>query len=121
MTPTTDLAFDLGPAWALLPWVAAAASLFLWVRRKAGPAQARAGHWSLRLLRGTALVGLVAVAANPVRVSVTPGTVHRPEIHVLLDASQSMRLGTPQSRWGEATAIVREALERQNGHTDVRV
>src|SRR5581483_6553090 len=44
-----------------------------------------------------------------------------PEVHVLLDASQSMRLGTPQSRWDEGLAIVREALDRQNGHADVRV
>ena len=36
MTPTTDLAFDLGPAWAVLPGLAAAASLLLWVRRRAG-------------------------------------------------------------------------------------
>jgi uncharacterized membrane protein len=121
MTPTTDLAFDLGPAWALLPWAAAAAILFLWVRRRAGPAQPRAGHRSLWLLRGTALVGLAVVAADPVRVTVTPGTVHRPEVHVLLDASQSMRLGTPQSRWDEGIAIIREGLERQNGHTDVHV
>jgi uncharacterized membrane protein len=121
VTPTTDLAFDLSAAWAVLPWLAAAAAVLLWVRRRAGPAQPRAAHRAVRLLRGTALAGLVAVAANPVRVAVTPGTLHRPEVHVLLDASQSMRLGTPQSRWDEGVAIVREALDRQQGHADVRV
>jgi uncharacterized membrane protein len=121
VTPTTDLAFDPTAAWAVLPWLAAAVVVLLWARQRAGPAQPRAAYWGLRLLRGTALVGLAVVAADPVRVAVTPGAVHRPEVHVLLDASQSMRLGTPQSRWGEGLAVVREALDRQNGHADVRV
>ena len=73
MTPTTALALDLTAVWAVLPWLAAAAVVLLWVRRQAGPAQPRAANAALRLLRGAALVGLVAVGANPVRVAITPG------------------------------------------------
>src|SRR5262249_47644432 len=47
--------------------------------------------------------------------------VQRPEIHVLLDSSQSMLLGSPETRWQEGTALLRAALERQQGHADVRV
>jgi uncharacterized membrane protein len=121
VTPMTDLALDPSAAWVVLPWLTAAVAVLLAVRRRVGPAQPRAAHRAVWLLRGAALVGLAAVAANPVRVAVTPGTVHRPEVHVLLDASQSMRLGTPQSRWDEGLAVVRAALDRQNGHADVRV
>jgi uncharacterized membrane protein len=121
VTPTTSLAFDASAAWAVLPWLTAAVVALLLARQRVGPAQPRAAHRALRILRGTALAGLILVGANPVRVAVTPGAVHRPEVHVLLDASQSMRLGTPQSRWDEGLGIVREALDRQNGHADVRV
>ena len=46
---------------------------------------------------------------------------NRPEVHVLLDASQNMRLGSPESPRQEATALLRAAIERQEGHADVRV
>jgi uncharacterized membrane protein len=121
VTPTTSLAFDPSAVWAVLPWLAAAVAALVGAWRWAGPAQSRAAHWGLRLLRGAALFGLLIVGANPVRVAVTPGAVHRPEVHFLIDASQSMRLGSPQSRWDEGLAIVREALDRQNGHADVRL
>jgi hypothetical protein len=121
VTPTTNLAFDPSAVWMVLPWLAAAAAVLVWLWRQAGTAQPRAAHWGLRLLRGAAIIGLLVVGANPVRVAITPGAVHRPEVQVLLDASQSMRLGTPQSRWDEGLAVVREALDRQNGHADVRV
>jgi uncharacterized membrane protein len=75
----------------------------------------------LWLFRGGVLAALVVIGLNPVRVGVTPGSVRRPEVHVLLDASQSMLLGSPQSRWQDGTALLRAALERQQEHADVHV
>jgi uncharacterized membrane protein len=115
------MTFDLSSSWAVLPWLATALLFLLWARRRGGPAMARARHWTLWLFRGCALAALVAIGLNPVRVAVTPGTVDRPEVHVLLDASQSMLLGSPESRWQEGTALVRAALVRQQGHADVRL
>ena len=104
----------------MLPWLAAA----LLVcgrgsgagRRWPAPATGPCGSSG-----ACALAALVAIGLNPVHVAVTPGPVHRPEVHVLLDASQSMRLGSPESRWQEGTALLRDALDRQEGHADVRV
>jgi uncharacterized membrane protein len=115
------MTFDLSSGWAVLPWLAAALLALVWIRRRGGPAQARSRHATLWLFRGCVLAGLVAIGLNPVRVSVTPGSVHRPEVHVLLDASQSMLLGSPASRWQEGTVLLRAALERQQGRADVRV
>src|SRR5262249_17685868 len=81
----------------------------------------RSRHWALWLFRGCALAALVVIGLNPVRVAVTPGSVQRPEVHVLLDASQSMLLGTPESRWQEGTALLPAAPGRQQGHAAVRV
>src|SRR5262245_58003663 len=103
------MAYDLSPGWSVLPWLAAAVLVLSWLRQQSGPAQARSRHWALWLCRGGALAALVAIGLNPVHVSVTPAPVQRPEVHVLLDASQSMRLGGPESRWQEATAILRAA------------
>src|SRR5262245_55748705 len=115
------MAFDLNTSWAVLPWLAPALLTLLWAWRRGGPAMARSRSWALWLFRGCALALLVLIVLNPVRVSVTPGIVSRPEVHVLLDASQSMLLGTPESRWQEGTALLRDALKRQQGHADVRV
>ncbi|HEY7314170.1 MAG TPA: glutamine amidotransferase, partial [Gemmataceae bacterium] len=81
----------------------------------------RSRHVVLWLLRGCVLAALVAIGLNPVRVAVTPGSVHRPEVHVLLDASQSMQLGSPESRWQTGSALLRAALERQQEHADVHI
>ena len=86
-------------AWQpVLPWLAGAVALLAVARRRAGPAQARARHWSLWAFRLAALAPLAAIVANPVHVNVTPAPLHRPDVHVLLDASQSMKLGSPESR-----------------------
>lgn len=121
MTLTSDLTFDVTSGRAVLPGLAAALFVLAWVRRRAAPPLDRSRHPALWLLRGCAVVALAVVVLNPVRVAVTPGGIDRPEVHVLLDSSQSMRLGTPESRWGEAAALVRDAVERQDGHADVRV
>jgi uncharacterized membrane protein len=115
------MTFDLSSAWAVLPWLAAGLLALWWVRWWGGPAMARSRHWLLWLFRGGVLAALVMIGLNPVRVAVTPGSVHRPEVHVLLDASQSMLLGSPSSRWQEGTALLRAALDRQQGHADVRI
>ncbi len=117
----TDATFDLDAARTVLPWLTAAVVAVTWARRRAGPAQARARHGALWVIRGATVLALVAIGLNPVRVAVTAGGVHRPEVHVLLDASQSMRLGSPESRWQEGTTLLRAALELQRGHADVRV
>jgi uncharacterized membrane protein len=115
------MTFDLNEVWVVLPWLAAALLVLAWVRRQSAPAVVRSRLVSLWLLRGGVLVALVMIGLNPVRVAVTPGTVQRPEVHVLLDASQSMGLGSPASRWQEGTALLRDALDRQHGHTNVRI
>jgi uncharacterized membrane protein len=115
------MTFDLSSDWMVLPWLAAALLALGWVRRRGGPVLARSRHWLLWVFRGGVLAALVAIGLNPVRVAVTPGSVHRPEVHVLLDASQSMLLGSPESRWQEGTALLRAALDRQQEHVDVRI
>ena len=121
MTLPLDPSFDLSPAWAVLPWLAGALVVLVWAGRRAGSAVPRARHRALGLLRAGVLTVLAVIALDPVRVSVTPAPAHRPEVHILLDASQSMRLGTPTSRWEEATGLLREALRLQDWHADVRV
>jgi uncharacterized membrane protein len=115
------MTFDLSSDWAVLPWLAVVLLALLWARQRGGPAVARSRHWALWVFRACVLAALVAIGLNPVHVAVTPGSVHRPEVHILLDASQSMLLGSPESRWDEGTALLRDALERQQGHADVHV
>ncbi|MBN9122948.1 MAG: hypothetical protein J0I06_28060, partial [Planctomycetes bacterium] len=117
-----DPSFDLSPAWwAALACLSVALLSALAVRLYGAPAQARSRHWTLWLFRAGALAVFAAVVLNPVHVAVTPAPAHRPEVHVLLDASQSMKLGGPGSRWQEATALLRDAIQKQDGHADVRV
>jgi uncharacterized membrane protein len=113
--------FDVSSGWVVFPWLAAGLLVLAWARQRSGPPVARSRQVSLWIPRGGALIALVAIGLNPVRVSVTPGNVHRPEVHVLLDASQSMLLGSPESRWQDGTALLREALDRQQGHANVRI
>jgi uncharacterized membrane protein len=115
------MTFDLSSGWAVLLWLVIAPLALLWVWLRGGPAVARSRNGALWVFRGCVLAALVAIGLNPVHVSVTPGSVQRPEVHVLLDASQSMLLGSPESRWQEGTALLRDALDRQQGHADVRV
>jgi uncharacterized membrane protein len=115
------MAFEYSWVWAVLPWLTAGLLVLVWVWARSGPAVARSHHAALRVCRIGVLLVLVTIGLNPVHVSVTPGVVNRPEVHVLLDASQSMRLGSPESRWQEGTALLRGALYQQKGHADVRV
>src|SRR5579872_6338293 len=116
-----DMTLDLSSGWEMLPWLAASLLALAWLRYKGGPSLPRSRHWALWLCRGLALVLLAIICLNPVHVSVTPAPLHRPEVHILLDSSQSMRLGKPETRWQEATTLLRSAIERQNGHADIRI
>ena len=115
------MTLDLSSGWAILPWLAVALLALMLLRFKSGPTLGRAHHWFLWCCRIGALAALAAIILNPVHVSVIPAPINRPEVHVLLDASQSMRLGSPESRWQEGTALLRAALERQEGHADIRI
>lgn len=115
------MTFDLRSAWVVLPWLAIALVALAWTRHRAGTALPRGRHWSLLLIRGCVLTAFVVIGLDPVRVAITPGSIQRPEVHVLLDSSQSMLLGTPETRWQHGTALLRAALERQQGHADVHV
>ena len=121
MTSKLNMTLDLNSVWEALPWLAAALLALGWLRHSAGPALTRSRHSVLWFCRIGTLAALVAIGLNPVHVSVTPAPLNRPEVHILLDASQSMRLGSPETRWEEATSLLRAALERQEGHADVRV
>jgi uncharacterized membrane protein len=75
----------------------------------------RAGLLVVRLAI-LAILGLILV--NPVRVEETPGTVERPKVFYLLDASQSMAIGKGPTRWDQALQTIRnadEALDPQRG------
>ncbi|HEY7329285.1 MAG TPA: glutamine amidotransferase [Gemmataceae bacterium] len=115
------MTFDLASDWIVLPWLAAALVVLGLVWRRSGPAMARSRHWVLWLLRCGILAALLAIGLNPVLVALTPGSIHRPEVHVLLDASQSMLLGSPKTRWQEGTELLRTALEREQERADVHV
>jgi uncharacterized membrane protein len=115
------MTFDLSSDWMVLLWLAPVLVAFGWARRRAMPAMARSRNVALWVCRGCVLAVLVVIGLNPVRVTITPGAVQRPEVHVLLDASQSMLLGSPESRWQEGTGLLRTALERQQGHANVHV
>ena len=116
-----DMALDLSSGWAVLPWLAAALLAALLLRRQSGPPLPRSRNWALWTCRIGVLATLVAIGLNPVHVSVIPAPINRPEVHILLDSSQSMRLGNPDTRWREATTLLRTALVREEGHADVRM
>jgi uncharacterized membrane protein len=74
-----------------------------------GPPNPVARHWGLWSLRA-AIVGLVAlVLLNPVKVDELPGPVKQPEVFYLLDASASMQMGNPRSRWDQSLDMIRSA------------
>jgi|GEM_PF-549514 len=83
--------------------LAAGLPLAAWLLGKLlGPANAVSRRWSLWILRGAILTLLALVLCNPVRIDESPGPVERPEMFYLLDASASMQMGSPTSRWDES-------------------
>src|SRR5262245_37130608 len=104
MTTLLDPSFDLAPAWWMLACLPVVFLAALVVSLYGAFAQPRSRHWALWTLRASVLAVLVVIVLNPVHVAVTPAPAHRPEVHILLDASQSMKIGGSESRWKEATA-----------------
>jgi hypothetical protein len=88
---------------------AAAAGITLLVSWLLGPPNPVARHWGLASLRATIIGLVVFVLANPVVVDERAGPVKRPEVFYLLDASASMQMGNPRSRWDESIAMIRAA------------
>lgn len=93
-------------AWCLLLGLPLFALL---LGRLLGPANAVSQRWGLWLLRGVILALIVLVLFNPVRVEESPGPVERPEMFYLLDASASMQMGSPRSRWEESLDAISQA------------
>lgn len=81
----------------------------LLLRLLLGRANAVSRRWSLWALRGVIVLVVIGVLANPVRVKKIPGPVQRPELFYLLDASASMQMGNPRSRWDESLRLIQEA------------
>ena len=63
------------------------------------------------------------ILLNPVRVEESPGTVERPKVAYLVDASQSMALGQGEgaSRWDRTLATIRDAESARGGDTGPKV
>jgi uncharacterized membrane protein len=97
-----------GEAFALAAAAVVAVLIASWLL---GPPNPVARHWGLWSIRAT-IVGLVVlVLLNPVKVDELPGPVKQPEMFYLLDASASMQMGNPRSRWDESLAMIRSAGE----------
>jgi uncharacterized membrane protein len=98
--------YSLGLVVALaLAALAAYAILRFFSGRPIGPAR-RAGLLVIRLAI-LAILGLILI--NPVRVDETPGTIERPRVFYLLDASQSMAIGKRATRWEQSVRTIRDA------------
>jgi hypothetical protein len=99
------MTFDLSSGWTVLPWLAAALLILAWTWWQ------RAGGGPLRQVvlapRGGVLVALVAIGLNrPCRRHAwqyPPARGSRPARRL------AVLLGSPQSRWQEATALARGA------------
>jgi uncharacterized membrane protein len=66
-----------------------------------------------------AILGLIIV--NPVRVDETPGAIELPKLFYLLDASQSMAIGSGATRWNQAVDTIRGAQGAQGSRTGADV
>ena len=106
------LGFETPVTWEeVLAAVGMGLAVWLITRRWIGPPAGLARRWGLLVLR-LATVGTVGlILLNPVRLTSIPGKVQRPELFYLIDSSQSMTLGSPQSRWDEALQVMRSAAD----------
>ncbi|MBI1246245.1 hypothetical protein GC197_00185 [bacterium] len=79
------------------------ACVLLWtgLRLWSGPSQIH-GRAGLFVLRGGALAIMLLILLGPTVVDEQPGEVSRPSMLYLIDGSQSMQLGTPETRWQES-------------------
>lgn len=110
--PSTQTYWQLAPPvpplvlLGLLAGLLVAALLVAWWLGHVNPVARR---FSLTMLRGLTLLLAIGVLFNPIRVKQEPGPVERPEMFYLLDASASMAIGDPRSRWEEAAARIQAA------------
>src|SRR5690242_1008717 len=72
---------------------------FALLRWWGGPPAAVKRPRGLLALRLAAVLMLVAILLNPSRVLETPGPVERPDLFFLLDTSESMAVGEPETRF----------------------
>src|SRR5258708_3884720 len=106
------MTFDVSFSWSTVLIAAAiAGAALLLVRRNIGPPASNARRWILIFLRTSLLAILAVLFFNPVKVTETPGPIQRPEVYCLLDASQSMLLGSPKTRWEESLDFLRTGLK----------
>jgi uncharacterized membrane protein len=112
-TPVT-----LGMALGLTALVFAGFVLLRWIT---GRPIALARRPSLLAIRALIVAITVLILINPVRVATTPGTVERPKVVYLVDASQSMALGKKGTRWDQALATIRTADRLRDPKTAVEV
>jgi uncharacterized membrane protein len=94
---------------ALLGSLAALAAAALALAWLLGAANIVSRQWSLWILRACILAVAGIILLNPARVDESPGPVERPELFYLIDASSSMQIGSPRSRWDEALSRIEEA------------
>jgi uncharacterized membrane protein len=102
----------------------AAGALWLLFRLRAGPPVRMARRTALLALRASVLGLLALILAGPVRVEESPGAIRRPDVFVLLDASQSMSIGTKSTRWDDALAALAQAagaIERPESADGLRL
>ena len=110
--------YSIGLLLAMAVAAVAAFALLRWLSgRPIAPAR-RAGLLVIRLAI-LAILGLIVL--NPVRVDETPGTVERPRVFYLLDASQSMAIGKGPTRWEQAVRSIRDADRARDARLGARV
>src|SRR5438093_6183869 len=105
---STQLLPPISPL-ALIGLLAALAAAGLALGWLLGSANVVSRRWSLWLLRSCILAITAMILLNPARIDESPGPVERPEMFYLIDASSSMQIGSPRSRWDEALSRIDEA------------
>src|SRR3954447_5915017 len=94
---------------SLIGLIAALAVIALILGWLLGTANVVSRRWSLWLLRGCIFAITAIILLNSARIDELPGPVERPEVFYLLDASSSMQIGSPRSRWDDALSRIEEA------------
>src|SRR5437773_4827004 len=105
---STQLLPPISPL-SLIGLIAAIAAAGLVSGRLLGAANVVSRRWSLWLLRSCTLAIIGTILLNPARIDESPGPVERPEMFYLIDASSSMQIGSPRSRWDGALSRVEDA------------
>ena len=108
------------PLLAICATVAGIAFVILVVRLTVGPTAELARHVGLLVVRCFVVTLILLLLVNPVSVKELPGLVARPQVFYLLDASESMQMGTAQSRWDRMLEMIHQADE-QAGQRDVDI